>query len=103
MPVRLRIALASLLIALTTSMGAGALEDTNSARVTLADEARLRGVRFERAISAMRRVLLAWLTHADQRTLLLPDRVPGPAAACRPATTHASTRRTTPAPTSIPT
>ena len=84
MPVRLRIALASLLVALTTSMGAGALEDTNSARVTLADEARLRGVRFERAISAMRRVLLAWLTHADQRTLLLPDRVPGPGSGLPP-------------------
>jgi hypothetical protein len=43
-----------------------------------ADEARERGARFERAVGAMQRVLKVWLTHADQRTLLLPDRVPGP-------------------------
>jgi hypothetical protein len=41
-------------------------------------QARLQGQRFERAVSAMQRVLHAWLTHADERTLLLPDRVPGP-------------------------
>jgi hypothetical protein len=40
-------------------------------------EARRRGQRFDRAVSAMDRVLRAWLTHADARTLLLPDRVPG--------------------------
>jgi hypothetical protein len=42
--------------------------------------ARERGRRFERALSAMERVMRAWLAHADQRTLLLPDRVPGPGA-----------------------
>ena len=40
-------------------------------------EARARGQRFDRAVSAMDRVLRVWLTHADERTLLLPDRVPG--------------------------
>ena len=40
-------------------------------------EARLRGERFERAVSAMQRVLRAWLRQADARTLLLPDRLPG--------------------------
>jgi hypothetical protein len=35
------------------------------------------GGRFERAVAAQRRVLLAWLRHADPRTLLLPDRIPG--------------------------
>jgi hypothetical protein len=41
------------------------------------DEARARGVSFERALAAMQRLLHAWLTHADPRTLLLPDRIPG--------------------------
>ncbi len=45
---------------------------------SIAAEARLRGQRFERAVSAMQRVLKVWLTHADERTLLLPDRLPGP-------------------------
>jgi len=84
MPVRLGIALASLLVALTTTMSAGVLDYASSPNATLAEEARLRGVRFERAISAMRRVLQAWLTHADQRTLLLPDRVPGPGSGLPP-------------------
>ena len=47
-------------------------------------EARLRGQRFERAVSAMQRVLHAWLTHADPRTLLLPDRLPGPGSGLEP-------------------
>jgi hypothetical protein len=44
----------------------------------IASEVRQRGQRFERAVSAMHRVLQVWLTHADARTLLLPDRLPGP-------------------------
>ena len=36
--------------------------------------ARANAVQFERAIAASRRVLHAWLAHADKRTLLLPDR-----------------------------
>jgi hypothetical protein len=43
-----------------------------------AADARIRGERFERAVEAMDRVLRVWLTHADGRTLLLPDRIPGP-------------------------
>ena len=49
-----------------------------------AAEARLRGQRFERAVSAMQRVLQVWLTHADARTLLLPDRWPGPGSGLQP-------------------
>jgi hypothetical protein len=40
-------------------------------------EARSRGQRFDRTVAAMERLLRVWLTHADTRTLLLPDRVPG--------------------------
>jgi hypothetical protein len=47
-------------------------------------EARLRGERFERAVAAMQRVLRAWLTHADARTLLLPDRLPGIGSGLKP-------------------
>jgi hypothetical protein len=50
----------------------------------IAAEARLRGQRFERALSAMQRVLRVWLTHADARTLLLPDRWPGPGSGLQP-------------------
>jgi hypothetical protein len=39
--------------------------------------ARQNGVRFDEGAAAMQRVLKAWLEHADPRTLLLPDRVPG--------------------------
>jgi hypothetical protein len=47
-------------------------------------EARVRGQRFDRAVSAMQRVLTVWLTHADERTLLLPDRMPGPGSGLAP-------------------
>jgi hypothetical protein len=39
------------------------------------DAARANGVEFERAVAASQRVLRVWLTHADPRTLLLPDRL----------------------------
>ncbi|MGI8782563.1 MAG: hypothetical protein ACR2L2_02790 [Acidobacteriota bacterium] len=39
--------------------------------------ARANGVDFDRTAAKMRRVLDAWLLHADARTLLLPDRLPG--------------------------
>ncbi len=39
--------------------------------------ARENGRQFDCAAAAMQHVLQAWLTHADARTLLLPDRVPG--------------------------
>jgi hypothetical protein len=43
-----------------------------------------RGERFERAVAAMQRVLRVWLTHADEKTLLLPDRLPGPGSGLKP-------------------
>ncbi len=41
------------------------------------EQARANGVQFERTIAATRRLLHVWLSHADPRTLLLPDRVDG--------------------------
>jgi hypothetical protein len=41
----------------------------------MVEKARANGVQFERAVSATRRLLHAWLTHADARTTLLPDRL----------------------------
>ena len=50
------------------------------------EQARERGRRFERAIAAMDRLMRVWLTHADARTLLLPDRIPGPGSGLAPGT-----------------
>ena len=47
-------------------------------------EARLRGQRFDRTVAAMERLMRVWLTHADTRTLLLPDRVPGRGSGLKP-------------------
>jgi hypothetical protein len=35
------------------------------------------GRQFEQALAASQRLLKVWLTHADPKTLLLPDRIPG--------------------------
>lgn len=51
--------------------------------------ARANAVHFERAVEASRRVLQAWLTHADEQTLLLPDR-PFPDRSTRIYTPHNS-------------
>ena len=53
------------------------------------DNARARGQQFERAVAAARRVLHAWLAHADAKTLLLPDR-PFPDRSRRVYTPHNS-------------
>jgi hypothetical protein len=53
------------------------------------EQARERGRRFERAVAAMDRVMRVWLTHADPRTLLLPDRIPGPGSGLAPGVTAA--------------
>jgi hypothetical protein len=45
------------------------------------------GARFEQAVAASQRVLRAWLTHADPKTLLLPDRIPGRAQGLKPGDT----------------
>ena len=50
--------------------------------------ARDNGVRFDTTLSAMQRVLHAWLAHADDRTKLLPDRVPGRAGGLPPGETR---------------
>jgi hypothetical protein len=39
------------------------------------DQARANGVLFEQSVAACQRLLHVWLTHADPRTLLLPDRI----------------------------
>jgi hypothetical protein len=39
------------------------------------DRARVNGVQFETSVAATQRLLQVWLTHADARTLLLPDRL----------------------------
>jgi hypothetical protein len=44
--------------------------------------------RFERAVGAMQRLLHAWLAHADERTKLLPDRIPGRAGGLPPGDTR---------------
>ena len=41
------------------------------------ERARANGVQFETAVAATQRLLKAWLTHADARTTLLPDRIDG--------------------------
>jgi hypothetical protein len=42
-----------------------------------ANDVRVRGQRFERAVAAAERLMRAWIKEADARTLLLPDRLPG--------------------------
>ena len=77
----LRLVLTALAIAVTvTAVRAG------SAQVPAAD-ARDRARRFERAVASMQRVLHVWLAAADPRTLLLPDRLPGPGNGMRPGET----------------
>lgn len=51
--------------------------------------ARAHATQFERAVDASRRVLQAWLAHADEQTLLLPDR-PFPDRSRRVYTPHNS-------------
>jgi hypothetical protein len=79
----LRIASTPLAILLAAYVCVSAFEAKKNAANPTA-EARVRGQRFERAVAAMRRVLRVWLTHADPRTLLLPDRIPGPGSGLAP-------------------
>jgi hypothetical protein len=80
---RLGIAAALRAILLVTCVSLAASAAKNDAAAPDA-ETRLRGQRFERAVSAAQRVLQVWLTHADARTLLLPDRLPGPGSGLAP-------------------
>jgi hypothetical protein len=81
---RLRIAVVWLLLPVTTGAGVLAFGVPQPEPRLPAAEARVRGERFERAAAAMQRVLKVWLTHADVRTLLLPDRVRGPGSGLAP-------------------
>ncbi len=49
--------------------------------------ARENALTFDRVAASMQRVLHAWLAHADPKTLLLPDRVPGPGQGLKPGNT----------------
>ncbi|MGH9315083.1 MAG: hypothetical protein ACRD1S_18000, partial [Vicinamibacterales bacterium] len=66
------------LVTVTVSVALSAVANVPAEEISPAALARERGRRFERAVSAMERVMRAWLAHADPRTLLLPDRVPRP-------------------------
>jgi len=70
-----------LYIASSASLAAG----QSDARFTRAQE---NGKRFEEAVAASQRVLRAWLTHADPKILLLPDRIPGRAQGLKPGDTR---------------
>lgn len=48
-------------------------------------QGRENGRQFERTVASTQRVLKAWLAHADSKTLLLPDRIPGRAQGSDPA------------------
>ena len=58
-------------IVLLLTLPALAQDDPRFAR------ARENGRRFDEMAAAQHRLLKAWLAHADPRTLLLPDRLPG--------------------------
>ncbi len=51
-------------------------------------QARDNGRQFEAALASMQRLLHVWLTHADSKTLLLPDRIPGRAHGLKPGVTR---------------
>lgn len=50
-------------------------------------EARANARRFDNVLDSMHRLLRAWLTHADAKTLLLPERVPGGLRGLQPGET----------------
>jgi len=50
--------------------------------------ARENGRRFDQMAGAIQRVLKAWLSYADARTLLLPDRLPGGSRGLKPGDTR---------------
>lgn len=49
--------------------------------------ARENGRTFDLTLQSMKRLMDAWLKHADSKTLLLPDRVPGPLQGLKPGDT----------------
>src|SRR5689334_12331481 len=83
-----RFAIAALAIAgAVVPAGRGAAQappPASTATPAASADPRVRAERFDRAVAAMQRLLRAWLTHADERTLLLPDRVPGVGSGLEP-------------------
>jgi hypothetical protein len=72
-------------LVLSTLVAASTLDAASAGNApTMTEQARERGRKFERAVAAMDRVMRVWLTHADARTLLLPDRVEGPGSGLAP-------------------
>lgn len=55
-----------------------------AAQTTPIDRARENARRWEECAASIRRLLHAWLEHADPRTLLLPDRLPGGSRGLKP-------------------
>jgi hypothetical protein len=78
---RLSAVLAAVILAvlLTRGDGRAAPQGTALAAPPAAaiERARANGVEFERTVAATKRLLHAWLTKADARTTLLPDRIDG--------------------------
>src|SRR5687768_6734304 len=79
---------AAVCVLIISAMAAAAIAAAGNTPTPL-EQARERGQRFERAVAAMDRVMRVWLTHADPRTLLLPDRVPGPGSGLKPGASAA--------------
>ncbi len=73
----------SLVLTLLSPTGSAARQSDS-----LFKQATENGKHFEEAIAASRRVLHAWLSHADPKTLLLPDRIPGRAQGLAVGDTH---------------
>jgi hypothetical protein len=71
-----RVALAlSLAILLRADGHAVPQEPIAAASPAVIEQARANGAQFEQSVAATQRLLHVWLTHADARTLLLPDRL----------------------------
>jgi hypothetical protein len=64
-------------LALWTSLALVPAAVAESAALGPLAQARENGARFEEVLGRAHRLMEAWLAHADPRTLLLPDRLPG--------------------------
>ncbi len=71
-----RVALPLLLAVLLRAEGHAARQTALAPAAPAAiEQARANGAQFEQSVAATQRLLHVWLTHADARTLLLPDRL----------------------------
>lgn len=73
---RCRLASLPVVVLTISSIGSSAVLATSSKDSAFA-EARQNGVRFDEMAQACQRLLKAWVKHADPRTSLLPERLPG--------------------------